>query len=101
MFGFGKKKEDPHRKALREEFEEFTSTLRSANNLAQVAVGHSINIASSIFHQTFSGPNEFQRLPMSERISYINKLTDMEDKLNLERNDPYSSLGIGKFKMFK
>ncbi len=36
MFGFGKKKEDPNRKALREEFETVTTVLRSADNLTQV-----------------------------------------------------------------
>ncbi len=49
MFGFGKKREGSNRKALREEFETVTATLRSADNLVQVAVGHSINMASSFF----------------------------------------------------
>jgi len=100
MFGFGKKKEDPNRKALREEFESVTTALKSADNLIQVAVGHSINMANSLFHQTYSSPSEFQRLPMSERISYINKLTDMENKLKEEKGDPHSALGFGLFKMW-
>ena len=100
MFGFGKKKEDPSRKALREEFEAVTNALRLADNLAQVAVGHSINMANSLFHQVYSSPSVFQRLPKLDRISYINKLTDMENKLKEEKGDLYSALGFGLFKMW-
>jgi predicted choloylglycine hydrolase len=100
MFGFGNKKEDPNRKALREEFETATTALRSADHIVQVAVGHSINMASSIFHQRFSSPSEFQQIPKSERFAYLNKLTDMENKLRDENNDPYGALGFGLFKMW-
>jgi len=100
MLGFGKKKEDPNRKAVREDFETVTTALRSADNLTQAAVGHSINMASSLFHQIYSNPREFQRLPMSERISYINRLTNMENKLKEEKGDPHSALGFGLFKMW-
>ena len=37
MFGFGKKKENSDRKAMREEFESVTTTLRSADDLIQAA----------------------------------------------------------------
>ena len=100
MFGFGKKKEDPNRKALREEFETVTTVLRTADNLTQVAVGHSINMANSLFHKMYSSPSEYQRLPKSERISYINKLTNMENKLQEEKGDSHSALGFGLFKMW-
>lgn len=99
MFGFGKKKEDPNRKALRQEFESVTSALRTADATAQIAVGHAINMANSLFHKSFSGVNGFQDLPKSERISYINKLTDMESPLK-SKGDMPASLGFGLFKMW-
>ncbi len=100
MFGFGKKKENPSRKALREEFETITAALKQADEIVQVAVGHAINMASSIFHQTHNSPSDFLRLPKSERIDYINKLTIMEIGLKDEKGDPHSSLGFGLFKMW-
>jgi len=100
MFGFGNKKESPNRKALREEFEMVTTGLRSADNLIQVAIGHSINMASSIFHQRFSSPSEFQQIPTSERYEYINKLTNMENKLRYENNDECGAMGFALFKMW-
>ncbi len=100
MFGFGKKRENLNRKALREEFETVTATLRSADNLVQITVGHSINMASSFFHQVYSSLGEFQQLPYSERISYIEKLTDMENKVREEMGDPHASLGVALFKMW-
>jgi hypothetical protein len=40
MFGFGKKKEGPNRRALREEFEAVTQALHQADEVTQIAVGH-------------------------------------------------------------
>lgn len=100
MFNFGKKKEDPNRRALREEFESVTKDLRQADESVQIAVGHSINIANSIFHKSYSSPSEFRQLPNSQRIEYINRLTSMENQLREEKNDPHSSLGFGLFKMW-
>ncbi len=100
MFGFGKKKEDPNRKALREEFELVTRALRQADDVAQIAVGHAINMANSLFQQAYNSPSEFQALPESQQIEYINKLTNMEVMLREEKNDPHSSIGFGLFKMW-
>ena len=100
MFGFGKKKEDPNRKALREEFETVTKALRQADDVVQIAVGHAINMANSIFHQTYNSPSEFQKLPKAKQIEFINKLTNMEVGLREEKNDPHSSIGFGLFKMW-
>jgi len=100
MFGFGKKKEDPNRKALREEFETVTQALRQADDVVQIVVGHAINMANSIFHQAHSSPSEFQRLPKSKQLEYINNLTKMEVGLRDEKNDPHSSIGYGLFKMW-
>lgn len=99
MFGFGKK-ENAERKAFREEFESTTSRLRTADKVVQMAVGHSINMASSLFHQAYTTPRDFQRLPTAEKFSYIAKLTNMEEKLRDENNDMASSIGFGLFKMW-
>lgn len=100
MFGFGNKKEDPNRKAFREEFEAVTKALHQADDAVQIAVGHAINMANSIFHQAYSTPSEFQKLPKAKQIEYINKLTNMEVGLREEKNDPNSSIGFGLFKMW-
>ena len=98
MFDFFKKKESPARKAFREEFEQYTKALRDSEEIAQIAVGHSINMANSFFMQTYSGPDEFINRPRQEQMSYIQKLTAMENKL--ADSDPQASLGFGLFKMW-
>ena len=47
MFGFFKKKQPLGREELREEFERFTSTLRHADDVTQIAVGYSINMETA------------------------------------------------------
>lgn len=100
MFGFGNKKENPNRKAFREEFETITQALRQADDLTQIAVGHAINMANSFFLQAYNNPSDFQKLPKAKKIEYINKLSNMEIGLREEKNDPHSSLGFGLFKMW-
>jgi hypothetical protein len=100
MFGFGKKKENPDRKAFRDEFETMTARLRSADEVVQIAVGHSINLAFSLFRQTHATPQAFKRLATSEQFAYIGKLTDMENRLRDEKGDMAASLGFGLFKMW-
>lgn len=100
MFGFAKRKEDPSRKALREEFGTVSTALRSADNLVQVAVGNSIKKANSIFHQAYSSPGKFQRLPKSERISYVNMLIDIENRLREKKVDRHAALGFRLFNMW-
>lgn len=99
MFDFLKKKEDPNRKLLREQFENITSTLRSSDNLVQIAAGNSINIAYSMFLKQHLSSNEFQLLPINEQFTYIKKLTDMEDKL-VKNGDVPVLLGFCLFKMW-
>lgn len=98
MFGFFKR-ENPNRRAMRLEFETVTRQLRSADPLAQMAVGHSINMANSLFRQRFTSAS-FQALPSSEQLAYIHSLTAMETKLQGELSDPTASLGFGLFKMW-
>lgn len=100
MFGFGKKKENPDRAAFRDEFETMTTRLRAADDGVQIAVGHSINMAFSLFRQTHATPQAFKRLPTTEQFAYIGKLTDMENRLRDEKGDVAASLGFGLFKMW-
>ena|SRR5690554_4696889 len=98
MFGFFKR-ESSNRRAMRLEFEAVTRQLRTADPLAQMAVGHSINTANSLFRQRYTATS-FQALASSEQIAYIHSLTAMEAKLQGELSDPTASLGFGLFKMW-
>jgi len=100
VFGFGRKKEDPNRKAFREEFESTTKKLRTAPEESQMALGHAVNLAHSLFAQRFDSPEAFRSAPSQVRHDYIAKLTVMEDKLREEKDDPAGSLGFGLFKMW-
>ena len=92
--------EDENRRALREEFETVTSALRNSDDMIQTIVGASINIASTFFHNSYPNDKDFQKLPNSERISYINKLTDTEIAYRDEMGDPHLALGFALFKMW-
>lgn len=99
MFGFGRK-EDPQRRAFREEFESTVARLRSAEDVVQITVGHAINMAHSFFQQTHATPASFQSIPKAEQYAYIEKLTTMENKMRDEMHDEPMSLGFGLFKMW-
>lgn len=98
MFGFFKKKEPQGRKELREEFEKFTTTLRRADAVTQIAIGHSINMANSMFIKRFGSTNAFCQQSTSQRIEYIKSLTAFEEKMS--QQNPSLALGFGLFKMW-
>jgi|TARA_R100000501_G_scaffold17056_1_gene31397 hypothetical protein len=100
MFGFGRKKEDPDRKVVREQFESVVKALRQADAASRVAVGHTINMMNSMFHQTYGGVDGFLRTPKSQRNEYMQKLSNMEVVFQEEKQDPLSSLGVALFKMW-
>jgi hypothetical protein len=100
MFGFGSKKENPERKAAREEFETTCRQLRGADEVVQMAVGHAINMANSMFMKTFESVDGFNRIPSSQKFEYIAKLTQAENTFRDEKKDMASSLGFGLFKMW-
>ena len=100
MFGFGKKRESQGRKEFREEFETMTMKLRGADASVQMAVGHAINMAFSLFRQAHGNPQMFKRLPTDVQFAYIAKLTDMENRLRDQKDDMPGSLGFGLFKMW-
>ena len=98
MFGFFKKKQPLGREELREEFERFTSTLRHADDVTQIAVGYSINMANSLFIKRFGSVDAFCQQSGSERVNYIKSLTTFEEKMS--QQDPAVALGFGLFKMW-
>ena len=100
MFGIGKKKETSERRAFREEFETTVSQLRTAPEVVQLAVGHSVNTAHSFFAQSFGSAESFMSRPAEERNAYVQKLTTMEVTLREDRGDDAASLGFGLFKMW-
>jgi hypothetical protein len=98
MFGLFKR-EAPSRKAMRLEFETVTKQLRTADPLAQAAVGHSLNMAHSMFRQRYT-VSTFQALPHTDQMAYIHSLSVIEEKLQVETSDPTAALGFGLFKMW-
>ena len=100
LFGIFKKKEDPNRKAFREDFEGTVRQMKSAPVEFQIVLGHAINLAHSMFVQRFGTPEKFQRAPLQERNAYITSLTTVENQLREEKKDLAGSLGFGLFKMW-
>jgi len=95
MFNFFKK-ESADRKAMRKEFEEHTKALRHADDLTQIAVGHAINMAHSMFIKRFGSAKEFGQQPINEQIKYIQSLSNFEEKIGVQ--DPLTALGSSLFK---
>lgn len=98
MFGLFRKRENPHRAGLRQDFARVTSTLGRAENLVQVAVGHSINMANSMFIQRFGSAARFRKLPKNQRLEYIAALSRAEEKMVKEQ--PHAAVGFALFKMW-
>ena len=98
MFGLFKKQEPSARKGLRLEFERVTAMLRSSDNLSQMAVGHSINMANSIFAKRFQSVDSFRLLPRTQKMEFIHSLSAVEE--NAARKDVHFALGVALFKMW-
>ncbi|MDO9372176.1 MAG: hypothetical protein Q7U07_06255 [Gammaproteobacteria bacterium] len=98
MFGIFRNKERSDRKALRLEFETVTKALHRADELTQVAVGHSINLANTAFVARFSTVERFKAMPATEKIEYIKSLSHAEEAIG--QRDSHAALGFGLFKMW-
>ena len=98
MGWFSKKTQPPGRREFRAEFEAATARLRRTDEVTQMAVGHSINMAHSFFAQRFGDAKSFRALSADEKHSYIQSLTAMEEKMM--QKDPHAGLGFGLFKMW-
>jgi hypothetical protein len=98
MFGWFKKHDDRYREELRNDFLRVTTKLKSADSAIQMAVGHSINLANSLFMQRFGGVAGFRALSKSEKLKYIEALTITEE--NMAKDQPHASIGFALFKMW-
>lgn len=98
MGWFSKKTEPAGRKEFRAEFQKVTTRLRGADDAAQMAIGHSVNLAHSFFVKRFGDTKSFRALSAKEKNAYIESLSAMEAKM-LE-SDPAAGLGFGLFKMW-
>lgn len=98
MFGFGSRA-----KARRDAQEEFDTTcrkLRGGPELAQVALGHAINQAHSLFIARFGSADAFSKIPSREQFAYMESLSNASVAFMQEKKDPPSSLGFDLFKMW-
>ena len=98
MFGWFRKHDDQHREGLRNDFLRVTTKLKSADPGIRMAVGHSINMANSLFMQRFGGVQGFRALSRSEKLKYIEALTKAEG--NTAKEQPHRSIGFALFKMW-
>ncbi len=55
-------------------------------------------MANSVIFQNFGDIAGFQALRKTEQMAYLNKLKDLEEKL--QQDDPMSGIGVGLFKMW-
>jgi len=69
MFGLFHKKDSSSRVGFQDEFENTISKLKKADELNQVAVGHSLNMANSIFIQRFKSIESFRQLTKDEKFN--------------------------------
>ena len=97
VFGFLGKREHSERRFVREEFEKMVKSLRTADPLTQGAVGHTINLANSMFHLKFGSLAKFDALPTSEKMAFVAVLTRTEE-LAAERNQPEAMIGYALYK---
>jgi hypothetical protein len=98
MRWFSRLREPVQRKALREEFESATRLLASAAESRQVAVGHRINLATSVLAGRYPTLAAFEAAPRDEKLECLEALTAMERELNSKELG--SGLGVGLFKMW-
>ncbi len=90
--------ESLERAACREEFDQLTRTLREFDDLSQMVVGNTVNMANSYFRQTHSSAAAFMLLPRHEQMAYIQALKATEDELR--EGDPETALGFALFRMW-
>lgn len=98
MFGWFRKREDSNRQGLRDDFVNVTTKLQGAEEVVQMAVGHTINILNTAFITRFKSIAEFRNISASEKFKYIESLTVFEDKIR--QKDPAASIGAALFKMW-
>ncbi len=98
MRWFSRTKESAERKALREEFDATMKLLWQGQEAQQVAVGHSLNLVTSLFATRYPTLDTFEAVPREEKLKYIESLSLLEQELNMKATG--SGLGVGLFKMW-
>lgn len=81
----------------------FAAAIQEAQGLSmpsKASVGHSINMANSIFRREFSSIGKFQSLTEAERAAYILKMINLETTLQTKNNDRNAALGFALFRMY-
>jgi hypothetical protein len=99
MFGIFRRRETAERKTARREFESVIASLRSRSPVEQALVGHSINLANSVFVQRFGSVAKFAALPQAERLEYFASLQTMLEKLRTS-GDREALAGFGLFRLW-
>ena len=99
MFGLFSRK-DAARKSLIAQFDRTIEIVMNGEQEKQAAVGHSINMAHSIFIKKFGSADKFMQLSHSQKVGYLEKLTAMEDQVRDNLGDPIGAVGIALIKMW-
>jgi hypothetical protein len=84
------------RDRLLKDFVRVIARLRGADDLAQRSVGHSINIANSLFIQRFGSAEKFQASSDEKKRQYIGNLARAEERFA----GRWSTMAVG-FSLFK
>ncbi len=97
MFGFFSKKSNSDRIDLQQRFERCSAELRANDEQTQLAVGHSINLANSMFIQRFGSVDAFRRLRFTEKRKYAEQLNAAQSEM-LKAQQREEALGFMLFK---
>ena len=95
MLSFFKKKKDSERDKVLEEFKSLIAQTKNGKEEAQVAIGHGVNIANSIFLKSYSSPDIFRQKSDKEKYDYFKKFC--QTKENLKKEDFGISVGFHFF----
>lgn len=86
------------RQGLLEDFLKARNAIRAAPHDAQVGVAVGLNTATTMFVKRFGGVSGFSNLGKSERLAYLRKIADFEERLI--STDKLTGLGVAIFKMW-
>ncbi len=97
MFGFSFRGGNRDRAELEQRFDQGIAELRLRDAETQVAVGHAINLANSLFIQRFGSADRFRRLTFAEKRKYAEQLNEAQGEL-LRKGLTWEGLGFMLFK---
>ena len=88
-----------HREDMKREFDEVTLGLEEVDQAIQTRVGVGLNLSHSMFLKSFGSQVSFSEKSKSEKIDYINKLSNFEDSIRSDK-DKFIAVGVALFKMW-